>query len=101
MCSCADEDSCTVLGGGIDKQPSQALTLWTVFLGVDSGGGSGKHSTAGPMGQKQPSVGRNGLWRGSVSPGRNPLMGLGVLLSGKAGKSQPRGQGHFDPKHPS
>lgn len=60
MCSCADEDSCTVLGGGIDKQPSQALTLWTVFLGVDSGGSSGKHSTAGPWDRSSHLLGEMG-----------------------------------------
>lgn len=48
-----------------------------------------------PKGQKQPSVGRNRLGRGSISPGRNLLVGLGVLLSRKAGKPQSVGQGAF------
>lgn len=50
-----------------------------------------------PKGQKQPSVGRNRVGRGSISSGRNLLVGSGVLLSRKAGKPQSLGQGTLTP----
>lgn len=92
-----------VLGGGVGKPSSQALTLWTVFLRVDSGGGSGKHSTAGPWDRNSHLWGETGWdgaasaqegtsgW-GSISPGRHLWLGLGLLLSRNVGK-QSLGQG--------
>jgi hypothetical protein len=75
-------------GGGMGKPFSQALTLWTVFLRVDSGGGSGKHSTAGPWDRSSHLWGETGWGWGSISQGRHLWVGLGVLLSRNVGKPQ-------------
>lgn len=95
--SCVKEGSCSALGGGQEgtpPRPPRILSSSTHPEDCVSGRRQrrqqqrAQHSR--PMGQEQPSAGRNGggRGRGSINPGRN-LLGSPSLFSGKTGRSQP------------
>lgn len=66
-----------------------------MFLGVDSGGGSSKHSTAGPWDRSSHLLGETDV-EGQHQPRREPPGGAGGAAR-EAGKSQPWGRGTLTP----
>lgn len=100
VCRCANEGSCTVLGGGDGQAvlPSTHPVDCVSACRQRRRQRQAQHSR--PMGQKQPSVGRNGLGMGQHQPGQAPLGGVGGAALQECWETSVPGLGHLDPKTP-
>jgi hypothetical protein len=80
--------------GSLGSSP-QALTLWTVSLGVDNSSSSSKHSTAGPWDRSSHLLGE--MVGEEVASAQAGTSWGDPLFAGKTGKSQPQGQDTLTP----